>query len=66
MGKFQTCLVGIEFNYIEDWSGIIQWLDQEYEATHIIQRWKMELLRFQFTVLHRPETMLTYRDNLYQ
>jgi hypothetical protein len=26
--------------------------------THTLQRWRMDLLRFNFTIVHRPEQML--------
>ena len=59
MLKFKKFLLGREFTWITDCSGLRKFFETEYEATHTIQRWKLELLRFDFTIVHRPEKMLT-------
>jgi hypothetical protein len=64
MLKFKRHLIGREFTWITDCSGLTKFFDTEYEATHTIQRWKLELLRFDFTIVHRPAKMLTECDML--
>jgi hypothetical protein len=64
MLKFKRHLIGREFTWITDCSGLLKFFDTEYEATHTIQRWKLELLRFDFTIVHRPGKMLTDCDML--
>ena len=59
MLKFKKFLLGKEFTWITFCSGLKKFFETEYEATHTIQRWKLELLRFDFTIVHRPEKMLT-------
>ena len=62
--KFHRYLLGREFTWITDCSGLKQFFETEYEATHTLQRWKLELLRFDFTIVHRPGKMLTECDML--
>jgi hypothetical protein len=64
MLKFKHWLIGREFTWITDCSRLIQFFDSDFEATHTIQRWKLELLRFDFTITHRPAKMLTEYDML--
>ncbi len=64
MLKFKRFLIGQEFTWITDCSGLTKFFDTEYEATHTMQRWKLELLRFDFTIVHRPARMLTECDML--
>ena len=62
--KFKRYLIGQEFTWITDCSGLRKFFETEYEATHTLQRWKLELLRFDFTIVHRPGKMLTECDML--
>ncbi len=64
MLKFKRYLIGQEFTWITDCSGLLKFFETDYEATHTIQRWKLELLRFNFTIVHRPGKMLTDCDML--
>ena len=64
MLKFKHFLIGREFTWITDCSGLMHFFKGDYEATHTIQRWKLELLRFDFTIVHRPAKMLTECDML--
>ena len=64
MLKFKRCLLGREFTWITDCSGLIKFFETDYEATHTTQRWKLELLRFDFATVHRPGRMLTDCDML--
>jgi hypothetical protein len=65
MLKFKRFLIGREFTWITDCSGLIKFFETDYEATHTIQSWKLELLRFNFTTVHRPARMLTDCDTCY-
>ena len=59
------------FTWITDCSGLKKFfgldLDPsvqiQYLPTHQMQRWKMDMLRFDFTCVHRPEKML-YECNM--
>ena len=62
--KFKKWLMGREFTWITDCSGAKKFFETDYEATHTMQRWKLELLRFDFTIVHRPGKMLTECDML--
>jgi hypothetical protein len=62
--KFRRHLMGREFTWITDCSGVKNFFETDYEATHTQQRWKLELLRFDFTIVHRPGRMLTECDML--
>jgi hypothetical protein len=64
MLKFKHHLIGREFTWITDCSGLLNFFETDYEATHTMQRWKLELLRFDFTIVHRPAKMLTECDML--
>jgi hypothetical protein len=64
--KFKQHLIGREFTWITDCSGFKKLFETDYEATHTQQRWKLELLRFDFTIVHRPGRMLTECDLISQ
>lgn len=64
MNKLKKYLLGREFTWITDCSGIQRFFDTEMDPTHTMQRWKMEMLRFQFTVVHRPSKMMAECDLL--
>ena len=64
MDRFKHWLLGREFTWITDCSGILKFFEMGHEATHTMQRWKMEMLRFNFTIVHRPGKMLAECDLL--
>ena len=64
MLKIKHWLIGRESTCITDCSRLIQLFETDFEATHTIQRWKLELLRFDFTIVHRPAKMFTECDML--
>jgi hypothetical protein len=66
MLKFEHHLIGREFTWIADCSGLVlKFFETEYEASHTMQRWKkLELLQFNFMIVHRPARMLTECDML--
>jgi hypothetical protein len=64
MLKFKRHLLGRKFTWITDCSGLTKFFETDYEATHTIQRWKLDPLRFDFTMVHRPGRMLTDCDML--
>ena len=46
------------FFWITDCSGIIKFWEMDLMPNHQCQRWKMDMLRYDFTATHRPEHML--------
>jgi hypothetical protein len=64
MLKFKRFLIGQEFTWMTDCSGLVKFFETDYEATHTTQRWKLELLQFDFTIVHRPGQMLADCDML--
>lgn len=64
MNKLRKYLLGREFTWITDCSGVQKFFETEMDPTHTMQRWKMEMLRFQFTIIHRPARMLAECDLL--
>ena len=64
MKKFRQWLIGKEFTWITDCSGLIKFFEGEYDITHTLKRWQLELLAFNFTIVHRPARMLTECDLL--
>ncbi|CAJ1965610.1 unnamed protein product [Cylindrotheca closterium] len=64
MKKFRQWLIGKEFTWITDCSGLTKFFEGEYDITHTLQLWKLELLAFIFTIVHRPAKMLTECDLL--
>jgi hypothetical protein len=46
------------FIWITDCSGIIKFWNFDLMPNHQLQRWKVDMLRFDFTAVHRPENML--------
>lgn len=60
MQKFHKYLIGAEFTWIANCSGLAGFLTiSEMEPSHIIRRWQFEILQYNFTLVHRPEKMLT-------
>jgi hypothetical protein len=46
------------FWWLTDCIGIINFWEIDYLPTHQCQRWKMDMMRYDFTAIHRPEQML--------
>ena len=46
------------FDWMTDCIGITKFRDIDLIPTHQCQRWKMDMLRYNFTAIHRPENML--------
>ena len=64
IGKFKKYLYGVEFTWLTDCSGLRQFFESDDSYGHVTQRWRAELLRFQFSIEHRPGRMLTECDAL--
>lgn len=62
--KFRKWLVGREFTWITDCSGLTRFFEGEANITHTTQRWRLELLAYNFTIVHRPARMLVECDLL--
>ena len=58
--KWRKYLLGREFTWLADCSGLRRFFEGLNDLpTHMIQRWRAELLLFMFTIEHRPADMLT-------
>jgi hypothetical protein len=64
MDKFRFYLFGTEFTWICDCSGLINFFETNELPTHQAQRWKLFMLRFDFTIVHRPDRMMKDVDML--
>ena len=64
MEKFRFYLFGREFTWICDCSGLINFFETNELPTHQAQRWKLFMLRFDFTIVHRPDRMMRDVDML--
>ena len=64
MGKFRKYLLGREFTWLSDSSGLTQYIEGDDHPTHVLQCWRAELLQFNFTFEHRPAEMMTEVDML--
>ena len=62
--KFRPWLFGREFTWLTDCSGLKKFFMGEDIPTHMIQRWRMQLLRYDFTIVHRPGRMMFECDLL--
>jgi hypothetical protein len=49
---------------ITDGSGLTKFFETDHKVTHTIQCWKLELLRLDFSIVHRPGQMLIGCDML--
>ena len=56
--KFRPYLFGREFTWLTDCSGPKKFFTGDDIPTHMIQRWRMQLIRCDFTIEHRPGRML--------
>jgi RNase H-like domain found in reverse transcriptase/Integrase zinc binding domain/Reverse transcriptase (RNA-dependent DNA polymerase) len=62
--KFRPYLFGREFTWLTDCSGLRKFFEGDDVPTHMIQRWRMQLLRYDFTIVHRPGRMMFECDML--
>jgi hypothetical protein len=62
--KWRRFLLGRPFTWLSDCSGLKRFFEGDDPPTHAIQRWRQELLLYQFTFEHRPADMLTECDVL--
>jgi hypothetical protein len=63
MQKLAPYLWHKPFVWITDCSGIIKFYEMDLMPNHQVQRWKLDMMRFDWTAVHRPERML-YECNL--
>ena len=56
--KVSVCVWYRPFGWITDCSGIIKFETMELMPYHQLQRWKLDLSRYCFWAMHRPEHML--------
>jgi hypothetical protein len=64
MEKFRFYLFGKEFTWICDCSGLINFFETNELPTHQAQRWKLFMLQFNFTIVHRLDRMTRDVDML--
>lgn len=64
MNKLRFYLFGREFTWITDCLGILNFMEIEFLPKHQAQRWKLDMLRNDFIVVHRPDKMMTECDLL--
>ena len=62
--KFRPYLFGKAFTWLTDCSGLRKFFEGEDIPSHMIQRWRMQLLRYDFTIVHRPGRMMFECDLL--
>lgn len=62
--KFRPYLFGREFTWLTDCAGLRKFFEGDDIPTHMIQRWRMQLLRYDFTIHHRPGRMMFECDLL--
>ena len=62
--KLRPFLFGQEFTWITDCSGLKSFFEGDDLPTHMVQRWRLQLLRYNFTIVHRPQRMLAECDLL--
>ena len=62
--KYKRHLFGKEFTWMTDCNGLRQFFDGEDVPTHIHQRMRQRLLRFMFTIVHRPARFMIECDVL--
>jgi hypothetical protein len=58
MNKCRPNLWGRQFTWITDCTGISSFMEMDLLPQHQAQRWKLDMLCFDFTIVHRPERML--------
>jgi hypothetical protein len=64
MEKWRNYLVGSQFTWLTDCSGLEQFFESSEITSHMIQHWRLQLLRYDMTICPRPERMLREVDAL--
>ena len=64
MKKFKRYLFGRPFTWLTDCSGLKQFFEGEETPTHMNQRMRVNLLFYDFTIGHRPNSMMKEVDCL--
>jgi len=65
MIKWRKMIVGRPFIWLTDCSGLRRFFDTADDApTHMVQRWRAELLQFEFRLEHRPSSLMKECDML--
>ena len=64
VGKFCHYLYGAIFAVLMDCSGLKSFFENTYHASHVVQRWKAELLQFDMDIKHRSARMMWECDIL--
>ena len=62
--KYKHHLFGKEFTWMTDCNGLRQFFEGEDVPTHMHQRMRQQLLRFRFTIVHRPARFMVECDVL--
>ena len=62
--KFRHFLFGKEFTWMTDCSGLQKFFEGDDLPTHMVQRWRLQLLRYAFTIVHRAARMMADADLL--
>jgi RNase H-like domain found in reverse transcriptase len=62
--KYKRHLFGKEFTWMTDCNGLRQFFDGDDVPTHMHQRMRQRLLRFMFTIVHRPARFMVECDVL--
>ena len=62
--KFKRYLYGKEFTWLTDCAGVRAIFESDHLANHKIQRWKYRLMRYEFTIVHRPARMMADADTI--
>ena len=57
-------MLGADFIWITDCGGLKKFLENQDDPNHMLQRRRLQLLRFNFTIHHRPGKLMTDVDNL--
>ena len=63
-GKWKKWLLGAEFTWLCDCSGLSKFFETDYGPTHQMQRWRAELSMYACKWEHRPADLLTNCDML--
>ena len=62
--KFRHFLFGREFTWMTDCSGLQKFFEGDDLPTHMVQRWRLQLLRYDFTIVHKAARMMADADLL--
>ena len=64
IAKFCKYFFEAEFTILTDCAGLQQFFEKESLASHIVNRWRAELLQYHFTIEHHPARMMYECDLL--